>query len=424
MNVKRIILIIIVLCVNLNLFPQKGGYNIKVTVSDIPAEKVYLMGYVGMETWIADSAVVAKDGSFVFRSKATLPKGFYHIVGSDEKEYLEIVVDKTSQFSIKTTMSDLRSKREIKKSLENSAFFEFQKATLMTILSPEARESVYRSFADMSPTSLLSVFLKAMSRPSEEARSDTFFLCNRYFDQIDLNDERLLHVPMVPKKVMDYFNLLPLSPDSMVKYTDLFLQKIDNKEVERYYLAQLFKHYSDYVPNYDVVLVHLYDTYCVGGKCDFLDDSRLRIIGNRVKRARKLMPGAEVPEIVSYGADGNTISTADLKSKYLLLWVWDPDCDDCVELTPKLNKIFEENAAVYDFDVYAVALTEDFELWQNFVNENNLAWHNTSLAGGEANFDIQEYFDIMTTPFVLLLDENRRIVAKQFAIDKLLPLMR
>ncbi|MBO4232645.1 MAG: DUF4369 domain-containing protein [Bacteroidales bacterium] len=424
MNVKRIILIIIVLCVNLNLFPQKGGYNIKVTVSDIPAEKVYLMGYVGMETWIADSAVVAKDGSFVFRSKATLPKGFYHIVGSDEKEYLEIVVDKTSQFSIKTTMSDLRSKREIKKSLENSAFFEFQKATLMTVLTPAARESVYRSFADMSPTSLLSVFLKAMSRPSEEARSDTFFLCNRYFDQIDLNDERLLHVPMVPKKVMDYFNLLPLSPDSMVKYTDLFLQKIDNKEVERYYLAQLFKHYSDYVPNYDVVLVHLYDTYCVGGKCDFLDDSRLRIIGNRVKRARKLMPGAEVPEIVSYGADGNTISTADLKSKYLLLWVWDPDCDDCVELTPKLNKIFEENAAVYDFDVYAVALTEDFELWQNFVNENNLAWHNTSLAGGEANFDIQEYFDIMTTPFVLLLDENRRIVAKQFAIDKLLPLMR
>ena len=424
MNVKRIILIIIVLCVNLNLFPQKGGYNIKVTVSDIPAEKVYLMGYVGTETWTADSAVVAKDGSFVFRSKTALPKGFYHVVGTDEKEYLEIVVDKTSQFSIKTTMSDLRSKREIKKSLENSAFFEFQKATLMTILSPEARESVYRSFADMSPASLLSVFLNAMSRPSEEVRSDTFFLCNRYFDRIDLNDERLLHVPMVPKKVMDYFNLLPLSPDSMVKYTDLFLQKIDNKEVKKYYLAQLFKRYSEYVPNYDVVLVHLYDTYCVDGKCDFLDDSRLRIIGNRVKRARKLMPGAEVPEIVSYGADGNTISTAELKSKYLLLWVWDPDCDDCVELTPKLNKIFEENAAVYDFDVYAVALTEDFELWQNFVNENNLAWHNTSLAGGEANFDIQEYFDIMTTPFVLLLDENRRIVAKQFAIDELLPLMR
>ncbi len=424
MNMKRIILIVIVLCLNLALFSQKNGYNIKITVSDIPAEKVYLMGYVGTETWTADSAVVAKDGSFVFRSKTALPKGFYHVVGTDEKEYLEIVVDKTSQFSIKTTMAELRSKREIKKSPENSAFFEFQKATLMTVLTPTARESVYRSFADMSPASLLSVFLKAMSRPSEEARSDTFFLCNRYFDQIDLNDERLLHVPMVPKKVMDYFNLLPLSPDSMVKYTDLFLQKIDNKEVERYYLAQLFKHYSDYVPNYDVVLVHLYDTYCVGGKCDFLDDSRLRIIGNRVKRARKLMPGAEVPEIVSYGADGNTISTADLKSKYLLLWVWDPDCDDCVELTPKLNKIFEENAAAYDFDVYAVALTEDFDLWQNFVNENNLAWHNTSLAGGEANFDLQEYFDIMTTPFVLLLDENRKIVAKQFGINELLQLMR
>lgn len=424
MSMRRIILTVILLCVNFILFSQKNGYNIKITVSDIPAEKVYLMGYFGTETWIADSATVAKNGSFVFRSKSALPKGFYHIVGSDDREYLEIVVDKGSRFSITTTMADLRSRREIKNSSENSTFFEFQKATLMTVLSPTTRESVYRSFADMSPTSLLSVFLKAMSRYGESARLDTFFLCNHYFDQIDLNDVRLLRVPMVPKKIMDYFDIIPLSPDSMVKYTDLFLQRIDNKEVKQHYLAQLFKHYSEYVPNYDVVLVHLYDTYCAGGKCDFLDASRLRIIGNRVSRARKLMPGVEVPAVVAYGADGKTISTDEIKSKYLLLWIWDPDCDDCVELTPKLNRIYEENAAAYDFDVFAVALTEDFDQWQNFVNSNNLAWHNASLAGGDTNYDLQDYFDIMTTPFVILLDENRRIVAKQFTIDKLLQLMR
>ena len=424
MKLKSLLLALLLIPASIMVFAQKNGYDIRIKIGGIPAEKVFLVGYFGLDTWVADSAVVAKDGSFFFRSKTALPKGFYHVVGTDDKEYLEIVVDKTSHFSISTDMENLRVKREIKKSPENTAFFEFQKATLMTVLTPASRETVYRSFADMSPNSLLSLFLNAMSRPSEAARADTFFLCNHYFDNIRIDDERLLRVPMVTKKVIDYFDILPLHPDSMVKYVDLFLQKIENKEVKDYYLAQLFKYYNNYIPNYDVVLVHLYDTYCQDGSCGFIDAGNKRIIAKRVSRARKLMRGSDVPAITAYNAEGQLVNTSEIKSKYLLVWVWDPDCDDCIELTPKLHSLYEQYAAKYDFEVFAFALTDDFDQWQNFVTANNLSWINTSLAGGDSNYDVQDYFDIMTTPFALLLDKNHRVVAKQFTLEQLLPLLK
>ncbi|MCQ2285978.1 MAG: DUF4369 domain-containing protein [Bacteroidales bacterium] len=422
---KRLVLTLCVVLLMTSLFAEKKGYEIKITVSDIPAEKVYLMGYYGNDLLTVDSALVSPKGSFVFASKNELPKGFYHVVDADTTEYMQLVVDQSSRFSVVTSMKDLKNSRNFKNTQENSTFFEFQKATMMTTLSPASRESVFRTFAEMSPNSLLSKFLRAMSRPAPRFRADTFYLCNHYFDGIDLNDARLLRVPMVPQKVMSYFeDVLPLYPDTMVKYVDYFLKMIDNKEVKYYYLSQLFDFYGDYVPNYDIVLAHLYDTYCSDGTADFLTESQFRVARNKVNRARKLLPGNSIPAIETYDAEGKILSTNDLKSKYLLLWFWDPDCDDCVELTPKLHDIFVAHAADYDFDVYAVALVDDYNQWQDFVKANELSWHNTSFAGGEPNYDLQDYFDVMTTPFIMLLDENRHIVAKQFEIRDLLKLMR
>lgn len=402
---------------------QKKDYKIRITIANAPTDKFYLVGYNGVEELVMDSALISKKGTAIFQGTA-LASGFYRLTDTANRQYMELLVDQDRFFSIETSMKELPIKRRIKNSPENVTYFEFQKTLLSTILVPEQKEALMANFSEMSPKSLLSAFLRAVSEdPQVKAHSqDTFFLAQHYYDHIDLNDERLLHAPFVAKKILDYFkHVVPQNADSLNKYVDIFFAGIENPSVREYYLGQLLELFDDhYQPEYEAVLVHVYDAYYVREEHSFLESNRARILKNRVKLLRKLLPGTKLPYLESYDKDGHVLSTKEVNAKYTLLWFWDPDCDDCVLLTPQLHEIYLQYHETYDFEVYALALVENYQQWQDFVNAKQLSWLNTSLAGGEPNYDVIEYFNIFTTPFILLLDANHKIVRKQFPVWDLL----
>ena len=165
-------------------------------------------------------------------------------------------------------------------------------------------------------------------------------------------------------------------------------------------------------PAYDPILLHLYDQYnlpcCLG--------DRARLAKRKMDVVRKLAPGAQIPELTAYDIDGKQHSTNEIQTKYTILWFWDPDCDHCQEQTPILHDLYQEKADELDFEVFAVEVNDDYDRWTAFSEKHGLSdWINLSTSMGETSEDFIEYFDIVSPPVILLLDneKNNVIIARQ-----------
>ena len=64
-----------------------------------------------------------------------------------------------------------------------------------------------------------------------------------------------------------------------------------------------------------------------------------------------------------------------------------------------------------DVKVYCVYTQQEFEKYNNYINENKLDWIN--VYNGVRNNDIIEKYDIVVTPVIYLLDKNKVIKAKK-----------
>ena len=175
-------------------------------------------------------------------------------------------------------------------------------------------------------------------------------------------------------------------------------------------------------PAYDPILLHLYDQYnlpcCLG--------DRARLAKRKMDVVRKLAPGAQIPELTAYDIDGKQHSTNEIQTKYTILWFWDPDCDHCQEQTPILHDLYQEKADELDFEVFAVEVNDDYDRWTAFSEKHGLSdWINLSTSMGETSEDFIEYFDIVTTPVILLIDneKNHAIIARQITLDEIMRLM-
>jgi thiol-disulfide isomerase/thioredoxin len=176
-------------------------------------------------------------------------------------------------------------------------------------------------------------------------------------------------------------------------------------------------------PAYDPILLHLYDQYnlpcCLG--------DRARLAKRKMDVVRKLAPGAQIPELTAYDINGKQHSTNEIQTKYTILWFWDPDCDHCQEQTPILHDLYQEKADELDFEVFAVEVNDDYDRWTAFSEKYGLSdWINLSTSMGETSEDFIEYFDIVTTPVILLIDneKNHAIIARQITLDEIMRLMR
>jgi len=210
------------------------------------------------------------------------------------------------------------------------------------------------------------------------------------------------------------------------QHSDIINSEIDkliaktgnNDELRRYFLQYLYKKVDVGLPEYDGVIVHLYDYYCPDGTCDWLDEHFNRRIKREVLRKRKTLIGQIVPPLEVYTQTREKISSENIVSKYVVLWFWDPDCEGCVEETPKLYEFYENFHALYDFEVIAISITEDYERWSKFIPKIP-NWINASFAVEEPNYDLVDYFDLLTTPGIFIIDKEHKIIARQFPLEKI-----
>ncbi|MCL1850754.1 MAG: redoxin domain-containing protein [Bacteroidetes bacterium] len=410
--------------------PSTTGYEIVFKTQTVKDKYLYLTGIYGNKAYIADSAKYANK-QYVFKNnKKELPSGFYCIESQKGTLLTDFIVDNSRKFTIDAT----GDKIVFVNSDENIVYQNFKKDL-------EAGNDI-RPYYYTTPESLLAKYVKAQYIPvpvpefhwgSPEGRDAAAqqyyqFLIAHYFDNIDFKDIRLMYTPL-DVELKDFFmeSLYPQTPENVISSIENLFERILNEkpsrtqiDVKDFYLKKLIHLYMNADPKFDTVFVYLVDNYVSKiSQSVFISDSEINVFQRIADRMRKTLVGQTIPVFESYTNDHHKISTAEIPAKYTILWFWDPDCEHCIEYTPILCDFYTKYHNLYNFEVIACSVTEDYDRWITFIKNHHLEWFNTSYAIEEPNYDAVEYFNFADTPAIFVIDKQHKIVARQFPVDDL-----
>jgi hypothetical protein len=242
---------------------------------------------------------------------------------------------------------------------------------------------------------------------------------DHYLDNINFNDERLIYTPVLTEKIVTYLEkIVAQQPDTLTRAIDKMLTEIGNKEVLQFLLKELDKKYRIQInkPIYEYVYAHLIEKYFLTGAAPWLSTEQIDQYSNELKRIKPALIHQTAPEINLRGADNKSYSLHSIKDEYTILIFWDIDCPKCKKIIQDIRTVISKFNYL-NIAVYSIYTGTKFEFWRNYVSANTPAnWINTyETAKGE----IINNYNVSLTPFLFLLDSDKRIVDKGLTANAL-----
>jgi len=445
-NTKKSIILFLLFFSQTYLFAQ--GYKIDVQVKQLADSNIYLGYHYGNEQYVIDTAHLDKNGKGVFERKNILPIGVYMIVFPNMK-YFDILMPAQQVFKIKNDTSNLNSNLEIEGSKENEMYAKYQKfstgilskiAELSKTNNPknqkltDSLQLVIRNernrIIKQEPNTFFASLLKSMvdpDIPENLANPDNpadfekrmNYLTSHYFDNYDFNDERLLFSPVLYNKILNYYGkLVENNNDTIINSVDNILSRsFKNTEVYRFLLNSLLSIFdlSGEIPN-DEAFVHIAENYYLKELAPWVNENFIERLKKHVNDLKPTMIGASAPQLILSDTSANKLSLYNLKSCYTLVIFWNPECEHCAEYLAELRNTYDSYDEKY-FQVFAVLATDNQKLWKTYIQNNKFLWLNVYDSTKKNDF-IQTY-KLFMIPRIYLLDNNKRIVLKDFEVNEL-----
>jgi thiol-disulfide isomerase/thioredoxin len=450
--------------ISLSVFGQmKNGYDIDITIRGLEDSTVFLAYHLGDKQYIKDTLKLDKNGHGKLLGNEPLPGGIYMIVLPGRK-YFETLISDDQYFVITCSYDDYFNSLRFSGSAENSAFIEYQKkwmgmqqhaASLAKRLQNEKQNSdslklltaaqksqedkmktYLRSVAESNNGNLLATLVKALLpievpqfKPDSYIRNPDSvkwvwnynYNKDHFFDNIDLNDERLIRTPILSARLNAFFtNVLIQSSDSINKEIDkLMLKCSGNYKVFQFVSVFLFNHFRESeIMGHDAVMVKIADDIYLSGKADWVSKEFVDDLRKQIDLIRPNLIGKKGHDLVMDSYKGIFVSLYDIDKEFTILYFWEPDCGFCKEETPKLKEYYDK-VKDKSIEIFAVCTTSDKEKWAKYIDENKLTWINGWDPERSSHFDF--YYNVQSTPMVYILNREKKIIAKKLSVEDIGP---
>ena len=156
-----------------------------------------------------------------------------------------------------------------------------------------------------------------------------------FFDHLDLADDAFLQMPkpIYRDKINEYLDKLYVQqPDTLTKAIEKIVSKAKkNQETYKYAVwTCMFKYQQPEIMGLDEVYVNVYDKYFATGEMNFwVNDKLKKNLKEHADRLRKSLVGKTGPNLIMQDANFKPRSMYDIKNKYTVLFIFDPDCGHC-----------------------------------------------------------------------------------------------
>ncbi len=245
------------------------------------------------------------------------------------------------------------------------------------------------------------------------------WLREHYFDPIDLRDDRLLRTPFLFNRINYYVDRLFVQhPDTISQAIDKVLGKMDPaSELFKYYVVHFTnKSAKSDIVGMDGVYVHMIDTYYKTGMAYWSDPAQLATMVEDADKNRPLLIGKPAPNLKMKRRDGTPVELYDLEAKYTILYFWQYACASCKKSTPHMKEFYEKWKD-QGVEIFAVC-TRQRELPQcwEYVDDNAIGeW----LHATDPYQLFARDYNVISTPTIFVLDENKKIVSKRIGAQQL-----
>lgn len=456
---KTLLSLLVILSASTLLFAgKKYNYDIEVKVEGLKDTEFYLAYYYARpkQQYIYDTFAIDSKGIGRIQSDSILEGLYIAVFPALGNQYFDIIIAEPS-FKVSSDTVSLAMNVEFEGSLENQLFYEDRKFMMkkmneankvkaqreaalnsgdsatakalldtLTALNEDVME-YKREIQKNHPETFYSEFLylttdlKIPPQPADDDRDNDVYryryLKKHYWDGIDLTNEGILKTPVFRQKLDYYFEkMIPMVPDSMIAESDWILKQAQGcDEMFKYICVALLNEAAkSEVMCMDSWYVHMVLNYYDNGKAFWIkDEAELFRIVDRGKKLEPLQCGSVAPNVKMRDREFQYHELDDVESKYVLVYIWDPECGHCQKETPKLKRVYDSlRVEEVDFEVYAIANTVEYDKWHKFMDEKGLDWINvTAFSPEEQAF--RAIYDVRSNPQFYLLNEEREIIAKR-----------
>ncbi len=142
----------------------------------------------------------------------------------------------------------------------------------------------------------------------------------------------------------------------------------------------------------------------------------------RLKNEQNLEPGNIAPDITLPDPSGNSLSLSSLDGNIVLIDFWAAWCPPCREANHILKDLYAQNKEK-GFEIYAVSLDRTREQWLKAIAKDSITWKQVSDLRF-MNSPVVSLYMVTEVPHYILLDRDRRIIARNFRIHELERLLK
>ncbi|MEZ4911709.1 MAG: thioredoxin-like domain-containing protein [Saprospiraceae bacterium] len=431
--------------------PIMGGpTELKITLTESNVNGLArIIGFYNDQNFVIDTFAI-NGGKGQYKKQEGLPQGLYYIMFPNEA-VLQVILDHDQEMEVSTNLSDIVNTTKFIGSTDNDLMYEVYKyeesfnPKIQSVIDKikgvnegsaefnklrderaalENEKSDYiQTLYQNNPNSLFAAFKYGGQNPtlnpalSKDAQLMDYR--NRFWDNVNFNDRRLLRTPIIGNKLKRYIKeLVPQNQDSIIKYafqlTDKVIDKKEYFKVIANYIVLQYEPGKSSLMDAEAVFVHMVKRYFTPERAFWSDSTQTALIQKRAFEMEASLLNKKAPNVLSVGPDGTKHELYKMTADYLIVYMFNPDCEHCQEETPKLLKYYQNNKG--KIDVYGIAVDTDEDKWINYIKKLNLNWTNVY---DPTNRTIYAKYFVDHTPEVYVLNKDRIIIGKNLKVDQI-----
>ena len=411
-----------------------------------------LIGFYSDQNYLVDSIAVT-NGKIDYSNPKGLAQGIYYVMFTGRKEFIQIIMGEDQEFDMQLSLFDPLNTMVVTGSQENELFYENMRYETNTIgprmneLNAQVKNTEMGSEAYMAlkkerdgleaqrlqkiyelrekyPNLLFTSYKYGGQNPKlrEELSKELQVVQYRkeFWDNVDFSDTRLLRTPMFGIKLKRFLKELTVQhQDSILVSAHQLMAKIMDKpeyyKVVANYVVLTYEPGKCPIMDAEKIFVDMVRKYFTRERAFWSDTLQTDAIQSRATEMAQSLLGLKGPNVISTDPMGKKQELMAKTADYVVVYMFNPDCEHCMVETPKLHKYFLENKDK-GIDVYAIAIDTDDAKWKAYIKKNGLSWTNVH---DPTNRSIYAKYYVDVTPEIYVLNKERKIIGKNLKTDQI-----
>ena len=440
--------------------PAENG-NFTFQVEGMGAGAVRLVGILNDQQFLVDERSSDANGQVQFQKDEPYRQGIYFALLPNNANF-QFMITEDQTFTMSTTINDLVGQMKVEGSLDNALFYDniryenayqqqlaplneqrntldensaaYQQVEASREALIEKRRTDLQEIFDAHPNSFFTTFKKAGQNPvlRKELPNDAQVTAYRmeFWNGVDFSDDRLMNTPVIYNKMKRYFEeLTPQQPDSIILSVERLLERLPSFDQSEYYkyivnwVALKYEPTKTTLMDSEAVFVHMVQNHFTYDRAFWSDSTNTYALQMRAEEMANSLIGQAGPNVKAPDENGNIQAIYDLKAPYIVVYMYNPDCEHCQEQTPVLVNLYrqwqQQNPALVD--VYAIALDTEADIWKDYMRKTGMEWTNVF---DPSNRSIYKTYYVNVTPEIYVLGPERKIIAKNLNVDQIEEVIR